>query len=183
MGAVILSYEDPSQMFASQNLALMIFSQTPVAPLAMSAFVLRRPFGQLIVFQGLCTFVTLPWILSLQAACKSDASITAAVHKLGGLLEQLLFPLISASGDDKNLDYIWWQVGVFFHILYGFVLPISVLYMSEVWTRVLFVKRKKQNTRSPQFSNVFLESLGGVGFMTIVLLQVVWAILVELQEW
>lgn len=80
---ILLFAKDPSSTFnPSNSLPLRICTQTPIAPLALSSLALRRPFRELIVLQGLCALVTLPWIWSLAAACKADLSIAEAVNEV-----------------------------------------------------------------------------------------------------
>lgn len=181
MGTIITSYEDPNQMFAAKNLTARILSRTPVTPLLVSAFAYRQPFSQLIVSQGLCTLATLPWIWSLETACKSHENIIAAVTQVGYFWEQLLFLGISKSEDGVKHYYPWWQVGTFCHVLYGFVFPLSISYVFEVRTRVYFLKNIKPTASLKQVSDLLFGSGGFAVFAAVIFLQIVWAVLIELQ--
>lgn len=176
-----MSYEDPTQLFDAKHLSLRIFARTPLTPLTVSAFAFKQPFRELIVVQGLGALVTLPWIRSLAAACTSDTSITEAVDQLGCSTEPFVFLGISGPGVGVKHHFLWWQVGTFYHILYGFVLPLSVLYMSEVWSRICFTRRWNPTIPQKQFSQIMWDSVGCVVLVAAVFLQMVWAVLVELQ--
>lgn len=96
-------------------------------------------------------------------------------------MERYVFLGISTSKGPVGHHYPWWHVGIFYHILYGFVFPLSVLYIFEVWIRIQFIKKMKPSIPQEQFLRIPWDSAGCMALASIVFLQMVWAILVELQ--
>lgn len=74
--------EDPQDVFEMRYLLLRILVRTPIAPVIILTIGLRLSFKHLVVVQSVCTFVTLPWIWSLAAACRSNSNIADAIGRV-----------------------------------------------------------------------------------------------------
>lgn len=181
---MVFFVHDPEKMWEPSVLASRLCAHTPIAALLVSSFN-RLPFRQHVWVHFFCAIMSWMWIFNLCEGCERNPDIDSGVNSIGWLTEGAIIR-ISTFGfptDRPALlpgQYSCWLVGLFYHIWLGFFLPTAVVYMSELLSRVEYIKRANSISSSEmldQLNTLKISKLIFAGLVTVVGTQFIWVLL------
>ncbi|GMH38838.1 hypothetical protein BSKO_06736 [Bryopsis sp. KO-2023] len=148
MNTVLTVSEEPSQVYAEDHIVMRMLTRTSTAPLVFTALGLRLPFKTNVWVQGLATLVSIPWVVPVTSQCQLNPALASAINKVGHVMEEVLIR-ISVLGCPLSRqppspgENPCWLVGLFMHVLVGFLVPLLILYLSELKSRVQFLQSRE----------------------------------------
>lgn len=179
--SVSIQHRDASQIWGAETLPflMMKISLQTALPLMYTAVGGQLPFSNHILVIFLCLPSLWGWIASLQAACIMNVKVRSIVGTLGWKTE-ILMTTISLLGFPANIEsltkeeYTCPQVGFFYGILLGLLVPTLIVYIRECNSRIAFMKARTSDQQAGKWNELKLERLTLAAICFLVCSQTTW---------
>lgn len=179
---ISVQYRDASQIWQADTLSAFVMQsgvKSALLPLMYSTVGGQLPFRYHIPVILMCSSSFWGWMTSLRAACMVDTGVRSLVHTLGWKTE-VLMTTISLMGFPANVEslaqgeYPCWQVGLFYGILLGMLVPTFIIYIRECNSRVAFLKARVNDRHADKWNELKLERLSLAAICFLVCSQAAW---------